>query len=258
VDLGGFPGLAVLLVTGLALGGCQTTQSSSLADTMTTGSIGDPSIRQTAEAGMRWRANPGDARAGLEYARQLDALGRGDEQLSVLDEVARRNPNDVAIQAYYGKQLASRGRAEDAQRVLQRLVDTGKADWKVHSALGSTLDQLDRHAEARRQYELALQMKPDDFSILNNLGMSYLLEGDLHHAEATFREADALPSSASDTRLRQNLALSVGLQGRFDEARQIASRDLPPEQVEANLAYLKGMLSRPNTWQQLQANKPQT
>jgi Flp pilus assembly protein TadD len=48
------------------------------------------------------------------------------------------------------------------------------------------------------------------------------------------------------------LALVVGLQGRFDEAKQIASEDLPPEQVEANLAYLQQMLSQPNTWKQLQ------
>jgi len=44
----------------------------------------------------------------------------------------------------------------------------------------------------------------------------------------------------------------VGLQGRFEEASAIASKDLPPQQVEANMAYLKTMLSQPNTWQQLQ------
>jgi Flp pilus assembly protein TadD len=55
--------------------------------------------------------------------------------------------------------------------------------------------------------------------------------------------------------VRQNLALVVGLQGRFDEARQIASADLPPDQVEANMAYLQKMLAQPNTWQQL-ADKP--
>jgi Flp pilus assembly protein TadD len=55
--------------------------------------------------------------------------------------------------------------------------------------------------------------------------------------------------------LRQNLALVVGLQGRFDEARQIASVDLPPDEVEANMAYLQKMLAQPNTWQQL-ADKP--
>jgi tetratricopeptide (TPR) repeat protein len=40
-------------------------------------------------------------------------------------------------------------------------------------------------------------------------------------------------------------------QGRFDEARQIASADLPPGEVDANMAYLQKMLAQPNTWQQL-------
>ena len=44
--------------------------------------------------------------------------------------------------------------------------------------------------------------------------------------------------------LRQNLGLVVGLQGRFAEAESIVKADLPPEQAEANVAYLKQMLSR--------------
>jgi len=38
----------------------------------------------------------------------------------------------------------------------------------------------------------------------------------------------------------------VGLQGRFAEAETIVKADLPPEEAEANAAYLKEMLSRNN------------
>ncbi|MDX5393065.1 MAG: pilus assembly protein TadD, partial [Caulobacteraceae bacterium] len=38
---------------------------------------------------------------------------------------------------------------------------------------------------------------------------------------------------------RQNLALILGLQGRLDEAEALARRDLPPQMVSANLAYLR-------------------
>ena len=67
-------------------------------------------------------------------------------------------------------------------------------------------------------------------------------------------QADALPRSRSEPRIRQNLALVVGLQGRFDEATKLAQQDLPPEKVEENMAYLKKMLSQPNTWQQVSDN----
>jgi hypothetical protein len=38
--------------------------------------------------------------------------------------------------------------------------------------------------------------------------------------------------------VRQNLALAVGLQGRFAEAESIARADLPPDEAAANVAYL--------------------
>ena len=53
-------------------------------------------------------------------------------------------------------------------------------------------------------------------------------------------------------------AIALARVGRFDEARDIASRDLPPAEVEANMAYLQSMLSQPNPWKKLQAEQPQT
>ena len=47
-----------------------------------------------------------------------------------------------------------------------------------------------------------------------------------------------------DPRVRQNLALVVGLQGRFAEAEDIARSDLPPDQAAANVAYLRQMLAQ--------------
>ena len=44
--------------------------------------------------------------------------------------------------------------------------------------------------------------------------------------------------------MRQNLALVVGLQGRFAEAETIAKGDLPAEEAAANVAYLRQMLGR--------------
>jgi Flp pilus assembly protein TadD len=43
--------------------------------------------------------------------------------------------------------------------------------------------------------------------------------------------------------VRQNLALVVGLQGRFQEAETIARADLPPDEAAANVAYLRQMLA---------------
>jgi Flp pilus assembly protein TadD len=104
------------------------------------------------------------------------------------------------------------------------------------------LDQMGRHADAQRYYLTALKMVPDEPSVLSNLGLSYALSKDLPNAEATLRRASAHPPV--DQRVRQNLALVVGLQGRFAEAETIARADLPAEEAVANVAYLRQMLAR--------------
>jgi Flp pilus assembly protein TadD len=48
--------------------------------------------------------------------------------------------------------------------------------------------------------------------------------------------------------VRQNLALVVGLQGRFSEAESIAQADLPSDEAAANVAYLRQMLAQQNGW----------
>jgi Flp pilus assembly protein TadD len=55
-----------------------------------------------------------------------------------------------------------------------------------------------------------------------------------------------MPGATSQ--IRQNLALVIGLQGRFDEAKAILAADLPPDQVEANLAYIRSMITQQNRW----------
>ena len=78
--------------------------------------------------------------------------------------------------------------------------------------------------------------------MLSNLGLSYMLSKDLPKAEEALRQAYATPRPSA--RVRQNLGLVVGLQGRFAEAETIVKADLPPDQAAANVAYLKEMLNR--------------
>ena len=55
----------------------------------------------------------------------------------------------------------------------------------------------------------------------------------------------------ADSRVRQNLALAVGLSGRFDEAEKIAVAELPPDEAAQNIAYLRQMLGERNDWEKL-------
>ena len=46
----------------------------------------------------------------------------------------------------------------------------------------------------------------------------------------------------ADRRVRQNLALVLGLDGKFDEARQLASVDMPAANAQDSMSYLRNMV----------------
>jgi Flp pilus assembly protein TadD len=244
--------IAAALLASTALGGCQTFSLSSLTgrDSLTTGSIGEASFKETAEWGKKWQADKGNIDLAVGYANRLQALGSMPQALEVLGEASRRNPGEPRILAIYGKQLARAGRTAEANRVLDDALKANAKDWRLLSAKGSVLDQMGRSAEAREHYERALQAVPNEPMVINNLAMSHALAGDLKQAEALLRRAAEGKGSGS-VRARQNLALVVGLQGRFDEAREILARDLPANLVEANITYIRSMLAQPNPWKKL-------
>jgi Flp pilus assembly protein TadD len=55
--------------------------------------------------------------------------------------------------------------------------------------------------------------------------------------------------------VRQNLVLVLGLQGRFQEAEQLARQDLGPAEASATIAYLRRSVSQPNSWEMLRGGK---
>lgn len=252
------PALAALLISSaLALAACQQNSANlESMDPMTTGSTQPASFQEASALGRKWQADRGNIQLGLSYAAALEKLGQKPQQIEVLKSLSESHPANTKIRVHLGKSLLAAGRAGEAAAQLERAVADGDTDWKTYSALGSALDQQGQYANARVQYTKALEIKPESLSVINNMGMSYAIEGNLPEAEKTFRKALDMPGARDEPRIRQNLALVVGLQGRFEESRKIASEDLPPAEVEANMAYLQKMLAQPNPWKELSGEAP--
>ncbi|MEJ2379387.1 MAG: tetratricopeptide repeat protein [Pseudolabrys sp.] len=244
--------LAALLA--LPAAGCKTT------DGDITGSLGlaraDPQPaaprteagwrQQMAVWGPRYRANQGDARAAIAYADALRHIGQRAQAVAVLQTASIRNPHNKKVLGAYGRALADAGRLKEALDALTRAHTPDNPDWRILNAQGAVLDQMGRHRDAQRHYRAALNLMPNEPSVLSNLGLSYALEKRLKQAETVLRQAAAQPSAAP--KVRQNLALVVGLEGRFAEAERIASADLPPKEAQANIAYLRKMLAKKNAF----------
>ena len=249
---------SVALLAALAAGGCSTMTGSS---SDSTGSIASAPQRSEADwrrdmqvYGQRYRANPQDAEAAIHYAQALRAIGQRAQAAAVLEQAAIHNPKNLAVLGAYGRALADNGSYQQALEVLNRAHMPDQPDWRILSVQGAVLDQLGRHQEAQRHYASALRIMPDEPSVLSNLGLSYALAKDLMQAEATLRRAAEQPGA--EPKVRQNLALVVGLQGRFQEAETIARGDLSPNEAAANVAYLRQMLAQQNAWKKNQRGSP--
>lgn len=250
-------GLVVLAaVVALANAGCKTMQpetTGSLGTAVTQAAGSDP--RTVADAwGERYRAMPSDPDAAINYAQALRANGQRSQAVAVLEKASLQNPKHMGLLGAYGRALADTGAYQQALDVLNRAHTPEQPDWRILSVQGAVLDQMGRHEDAQRYYATALRIVPDEPSVLSNLGLSYALSKDLVRAESTLRRASA--QSKVDPRVRQNLALVVGLQGRFQEAESIARADLPSETAAANVAYLRQMLAQQNGMKQGDTNKP--
>src|SRR3954451_19994476 len=257
---------AVTAVLAAGLGGCQT--MSDITGSLTSSSssraqaVPDDPQRAVEVYGDRYRANPKDAEAAWGSGQALRATGQRAQAAAVLEQASLAHSGNKALLAAYGRALADNGNSQAAFDVLGRAHSPANPDWRILSVQGTTLDKMAKHeearrffwgratilekrakhGEARRYYMAALKIVPEEPSVLSNLGLSYMLTRELPQAEETLRRAYSNPRA--DGRVRQNLALVVGLQGRFAEAETIAKGDLPADEATANVAYLQEMLSR--------------
>src|SRR4030088_2799327 len=234
---------AVAAVLAASLAGWQTMSdiTGSLTSRDEASPNGDP--RNAVEVyGERYRANPKDADAALAYGQALRATGQRGQAVGVLQQPSTPHAGNKALLPALGRALADNGNFQQAFDVLARAHSPENPDWRILSVQGTALDQLGRHDDARRYYASALKIVPDEPSVLSNLRLSYMLSRDLPKAEETLRRA--YTSTRADARVRQNLGLVVGLQGRFADAESIVKAGLLPDDAAANVAYLKQMLSR--------------
>ena len=234
---------ALTAILAAGLGGCQTMSDITGSLSSKPEASSEANSHRAAEIyGERYRSDPKNAEAALAYGQALRASGQRSQAAAVLEQATIAHPSDKPLLAAYGRALADNGNFQQAFDVLSRAHSPDNPDWRILSVQGAALDQLGRHEDARRYYASALKIVPDEPSVLSNLGLSYVLSKNLPKAEEVLRQAYA--TGRADARVRQNLALAIGLQGRFAEAEQIVRADLPAEEAAANVAYLKQMLNR--------------
>jgi Flp pilus assembly protein TadD len=200
----------------------------------------------------RYKSNPRDKTTIIFYAAALRAKGQPEQAVAVTEAGMKGYGRDAEVRIAYAKALTAAGRFQQAMTVIDDTINPAQPDWNALSVKGAILDQMGRNREARELYKQALTIAPHEAPLHANLGLSYAMTNDLAEAEAHLRTAVRMRGATSQ--IRQNLALIVGLQGRFDECRAMFAAELGPEQVEANMAYIRALLTQQNRWEAIKAN----
>lgn len=203
-----------------------------------------PQVTETTErspAAPATAAAPAPSTAILSpaIAEARDKRRAGDKAaaLTVLERAARQDPKDTLVQKERGLLLLELGQVKKAESALRIALDAKQPDWRTHSGLGAALAAQGRQPDAQMQFAKALELAPDHPSVLNNLALSYALDGKPAEAERMLKR---IPASAQQAkRASQNLALLAGLGGRTQEAEKLAAAALPVEQAKANVALLE-------------------
>ena len=123
-----------------------------------------------------------------------------------------------------------------ANQLLAVADDPTKPDWRVISARGTVMAKQGKYSDAIPFYERALTLSQNNPTVLNNLAMAYAMMGDAKKAEEILRQAVTTEGAAP--KVRENLALVLGLQGRYDESRSVAAGVLNSEVASATSAQL--------------------
>ncbi len=232
-------------VAALALNACASNRTSMQSPDYS----GLPAGQQRAnlsELSARYASNPRDKATIIHFSAALRAVGQSAQAVAVLQKAVGIHPDDVDIKVAYAKALAADGKFSQALNVIDQTIQPDQPDWNALMVKGAILDQMGEHGAARELYRQALVMAPQHPGLQANLGLSYAMTDDLQQAESHLRQAVNAPGASAQ--IVQNLALVVGLQGRFDEARQIYAQVLPGDQVDSNMTYIRALLTQQNRW----------
>jgi serine/threonine-protein kinase len=133
--------------------------------------------------------------------------------------------------------LAAQGKDRECEFVLNRCIRQYPGYTPAYNSLAELQMRQGRVKEAAEVLSRALELRPADPVLLNNLGMCFLVHKEYERALDYFTRAAALVPE--NEKYRANMATSLGMLGRDDEALSLMEQILPAEKAKLNLEVLQ-------------------
>jgi Flp pilus assembly protein TadD len=190
--------------------------------------------------GKEFAKNPANSEAAVAYAKNLKVLGNKTEAFNALQQASQANPDSKEVASELGRLALEMDKVSLAAQMLEFADDPLRPDWRVASARGAALAKLGKYKEAVQHLERANVLAPDQMSVQNNLALAYAMNGDPVKAETLLRQVVA--RDGGTTKTKQNLALVLGLQGKYDEATKVGSTAVAADVARENTNLVRQMV----------------
>jgi Flp pilus assembly protein TadD len=156
----------------------------------------------------------------------------------------------VLLSAKEGKSLClmQNGDFQSAILLFKEIINEDATRWKTINALAVVLALNNHHHEAVEYFTIALGLTDINYSILNNLGLSFALAKNYNQAIISLQKAISYPAIDNETkkRIEFNLAMVYGISGQNKRAEEICLKYLNKHQVYDNMAFYAQLANNKN------------
>ena len=133
--------------------------------------------------------------------------------------------------------VAAQGKDSEYEAVMKRIIREYPDFFPVYNDLAELQMRQGRTNEAIETIQSGLRIRPKDTTLLNNLGMCWLVRMEYENALAMFAEAAGImPENA---RYRANMAVALSFMGRYEESLSLFKQVLRKEQASHNVRVLQ-------------------
>jgi Flp pilus assembly protein TadD len=173
-------------------------------------------------------AKPAPDKVAAEAQKAL-SKGQIDKAIELSEGLVAANPREARYRALLGQAYLRAGRFESAAQSLDDAMKLGDNSARTALSLALAYSGMGKNREA-----VAILDDWRDAIPVADLGLAYALAGETNRGVAIL--SDALRSGENTPKLRQNLAYAYALDGRWREARTMASQDVPADKLDARIS----------------------
>jgi tetratricopeptide (TPR) repeat protein len=182
-------------------------------------------------------------RGQLRRALNLEAMGRIDEAIESLKELAEAYPNDESALITLGDIKREQKQYERSieyyslamSRIEQRLGKLRATDWPLYYARGVASERAGMWNAAERDFYAALKLEPNQPDVLNYLGYSWVIQGKNMEKAQEYIEL-ALSAKPDDPHILDSMGWAYYMRGDYAKAIEYLERaaDIMPQDITIN------------------------